>query len=366
MANVILMNNGSNVNVTARPTEAKEIHWNQFGHIFDHKGATLQDVFDYQGSESINYAVNEMPLMRVPQDLIQAIRSGQPFDWNPTVQDIITSHKVTYREDNGASLGVVGRDYGIVSNQKAFDFINFIEEAAGQKPNIESFGALGNGERIFITATLGEDSYLNPNDAIKNYVIFTNSHDGSGAVMAFFCPIRVICANTLNLAIKTCPNKVVFKHTKNVNGRLDWEIEENRKKAVKVFSESVKFSDEFIARMLNLKEQVVSKEEIRDFAAKMYLTDAQFKLYQLANYKLDRVEEISTRTQNNILALTDAIESGVGQQFNRGTKVWLLNGLTTFLHNERKWKSGEDEFNSLMFGDGAKKVQKAYDLLMAA
>ena len=366
MANVISMNNGSNVNVVARPTEAKPIHWNQFGHIFDHKGATLQDVFDYEGRESINYNVSEMPLMRVPAEMIEAIRNGRPFDWNPTVQDIITSHKATKRDDLDRTLGIVGRDYGIVPNQSAFDFINFIEEVSGHTPNIESFGALGNGERIFITSTLGEDSFLNPDDAIKNYVVFTNSFDGSGAVMALFTPISVICANTLAMAIKGCPNKVVFKHTKNVQQRLDWEIEENRKKALKVFSESVKFSDNFIARMLNLKEQSVTADEVRDFTAKMYLNDTQFGLYQKADYNLDKVEEISTRTKNQILALRDATEFGVGQEFNRGTKVWLLNGLTTLLHNERNWKSGEDEFNSIMFGDGSKKVQRAYDMLMAA
>lgn len=366
MANVINMSNGSNVNVVARPSEAKPIHWNQFGHVFNHKGATLQDVFDYDGSESINYNVSEMPLMRVPQEMIDAIRSGQPFDWNPTVQDIITSHKATLRDDFSNTLGVVGRDYKVIQNKAAFDFINFIEEVSGHTPNIESFGALGNGERIFITATLGEDSYLNPDDAIKNYVVFTTGHSAEFALQCMFTPIRVICANTLAMAIKGCPNRIVFKHTKNVEQRLDWQIEENRKKALKVFSESVKFSDNFIARMLNLKNQSVTADEVRDFTAKMYLNDTQFGLYQKADYNLDKVEEISTRTKNQILALRDATEFGVGQEFNRGTKVWLLNGLTTLLHNERNWKSGEDEFNSIMFGDGAKKVQKAYDMLLAA
>ena len=133
-----------------------------------------------------------------------------------------------------------------------------------------------------------------------------------------------------------------------------------------MFGQSVKFSENFINRMLNLKDQSVTADEVRDFTAKMFLTDNLFNLYQKADYNLDKVEEISTRTKNQILALRDATDFGIGQDQNRGTKVWLLNGLTTMLHNERNWKSGEDEFNSLMFGDGQKKVQKAYDLLMAA
>lgn len=366
MAKVISMSNGSNVNVVSRPSEAKPIHWNQFGHIFDHKGATLQDVFDYEGPESINYNVGEMPLMRVPKEMIDAIRAGQPFDWNPTIQDIITGKKATYREDLGNTLGVVGIDYKVLQNSRAFDFINFIKEVSGHEPNIESFGALGNGERIFICATLGEDSYLNPGDAIKNYVVFTTGHSAEYACQCMFTPIRVICQNTLAMAIKGCANRIVFKHTKNVEERLDWQIEANRKKALEVFGQSVKFSENFINRMLNLKDQSVTADEVRDFTAKMFLTDNLFNLYQKADYNLDKVEEISTRTKNQILALRDATDFGIGQDQNRGTKVWLLNGLTTMLHNERNWKSGEDEFNSLMFGDGQKKVQKAYDLLMAA
>lgn len=368
MANVVSMANNANISVETRPASAKPIAWNQFGHQCEGH-TTIKDVFDYEGSESIDYKVNDMPIMRVPKEMVDAIRHGGHFDWQPSIRDIITDHKATYREDNDATLGVVGESYQIVQNSKAFDFINFIGEVSGHEPNIETFGALGNGERIFITATLGQDSFLNPDDAIRNYVVFTNSHDGSGAVMAFFTPIRVICQNTLNMAIKECQNKIIFKHTRNVEKRLDWEQDENRKKAAKVFSEGVKFSDAFMSRLLNLKAQSVTAEEIRDFTAKMYLSPAQFKLYQQADYKLEKVDEISTRTRNQILALRDATDFGIGQEFNRGTKVWLLNGLTTYLHNERKWKDtskGEDEFNSLMFGDGQKKVQKAYNLLIAA
>ena len=367
MANVISMSNGSNVNVVSRPSEAKPIHWNQFGHIFDHKGATLQDVFDYEGPESINYNVGEMPLMRVPKEMIDAIRAGQPFDWNPTIQDIIPNKKATYREDLGNTLGVVGIDYKVLQNSRAFDFINFIKEVSGHEPNIESFGALGNGERIFICATLGEDSYLNPGDAIKNYVVFTTGHSAEYACQCMFTPIRVICQNTLAMAIKGCPNKVMFKHTKNLNQRLDWTQEENRKKALEVFSKSVKFSEKWLENMKHLKSQTIDDNFKKDFVARMYLSDAAYKLYEQAGRNWDNVDEISTRTKNQANALAYSIEYGIGQQENRGTKLWLLNGLTTHIQNAQNWKDGETQFNSvIMGGTEGKRIQKAYDLLIAA
>lgn len=345
-----------------RPTEAKQVSWQQFGENFK-EAVTIEEAISRAG---LDYNVEAEPLIRVPQEVIDAIMNGQPFDFQPTANNIITSHKATFRTDSGNNFGVVGSGYGIVQNSKAFEFINFIKEVSGETPMIETAGSLGYGERMFVSCRLGADSYLNGNtDAVRNYVVFCNSHDGSGAVMAFFTPIRVICQNTLNMAIKGAVNKVVFKHTKYVNNRLDWEIEENRRKALEVFSKSVQFSKVFMDRMLDLKAQKVTADEVRDITAKMYLTPKQFIDYRANNFNLDGVDELSTRTKNQVLQLRDAIDFGVGQDSNRGTKLWLLNGLTTMLHNEKSWKSGADEFASLMEGDGAKKVQKMYDLLAA-
>lgn len=347
---------------TIRPTEAKPLSWQQFGSNFD-TAVTIEEAIN---EAKLDYNVEAEPIIRVPQDVIDAILNGQPIDFTPTKANIITSHKATFRTDFGNNFGVVGSGYGIVQNAKAFEFINFIKEVSGEEPLIETAGALGYGERMFVSCRLGADSYLNGNtDAVRNYVVFCNSHDGSGAVMAFFTPIRVICQNTLNMAIKGATNKIVFKHTKNVNTRLDWEIEENRRKALEVFSRSVQFSKAFMDRMLNLKAQTVTADEVRDITAKMYLTPKQFTDFKANGFNLDKVDELSTRTKNQVLQLRDAIDFGVGQESNRGTKLWVLNGLTTMLHNEKNWKSGQDEFSSLMEGDGAKKVQKMYELLAA-
>lgn len=368
MAVIDLNAGNSSVKVQLTESGANKVAWQQFG--VDCKRNNLNDIHDvmnYADNGHINYSVEEMPLMRVSKEMVEAIKRGEPFDWNPTLSDIITSHKATMRTDSGQNLGIVGKGYGIVQNTKAFDFMDFIKEVSGNEPNIETFGALGNGERMFITATLGKDCFLNPDDAIKNYVVFTNSHDGTGGVMAFFTPIRVICQNTLNMAIRGCANKVVFKHTSKVEERLDWTIERNRKIAAELFSKSVKFSDKFMEAMLNLKEQNVTADYTRDFIGKMCLTAPQFDLWKKADFNTDKVEEISTKTKNIMAALRDSIEYGVGQEYNRGTKVWLLNGVTTYLQNSKGWLGKEEEqFNSLMFGSGQKKVENAYQLLMAA
>lgn len=352
-------------NVNVRPSEAIESAWTRIGGVSNFtKPVTIEEAIKDAG---LDYVVDAQPLLRVPQEVIDAILNGENIDFTPSRANIITSHKSTFRTDNDLTLGVVGRDYGMVQNTKAFEFINFIKDVSGEEPLIETAGAFGNGARMFVTCRLGADCYLNGNsDAVKNYVVFTNSHDGSGAVMAFFTPVRVICQNTLNMAIRGAVNKVIFKHTKNVNTRLDWEIEENRRKALEVFSKSVQFSKTFMDKMLMLKDETLTTEEIRDITHKMYLTPKQFDLFTQNNFSLDGIEEISTRTKNQISQFKDALDFGIGQENYRGTKLWMLNGMTTLLQNEKKWKSEEDKFESIMGGDAAKKTQKMYDLLIAA
>ena len=355
----------ANVNVNVRPSEAIESAWTRISGVKNFANpVTIEEAIKEAG---LDYVVDAQPLVRVPQNVVDALMRGENIDFNLSRENIITSHKSTFRTDNNITMGVVGRDYGIVDNTKAFEFIDFIKEVSGETPMIETAGALGSGERMFVTCRLGGDCYLNGNDdAVKNYVVFSNSHDGTGSVMAFFTPVRVICQNTLNMAIRGAVNKVIFKHTKNVNHRLDWEIEENRRRALEVFSKSVQFSQKFIERMLTLKAEKLTTEEIRDITHKMYLTPKQFDLFVKNDYKVDGIEEISTRVKNQILAFKDALDFGIGQENYRGTKLWMLNGMTTMLQNERKFKSEEDKFESIMGGDVAKKTQKMYDLLSVA
>lgn len=357
--------NSQSVVVNKMGNEPKPIVWQQFGTDFSGKNVNIEDAISEIGAD---FNVSKQPLIRVPQDVYDAIKNGTPLDTlNLSTANLISSHCATVRDDHDFTLGIVGKDYTQCQNTKAFEFINFIKEVSGEEPIVETAGLLGNGERLFVTCRLGKDSYLNPDDAVRNYAIFTNAHDGSGSVMVFFSPTRVICSNTLAFAIKHCPNKVMFKHTKNLNKRLDWTIEENRKKALEVFSKSVKFSKKWMDEMLKLREDVISDEYKKDFVARLYLNDAAFKLYQQNNRDWDSVEEISTRSKNQANALINSIEYGIGQGENRGTKLWLLNGLTTQIQNGQNWKDGETQFNSvIMGGTESKRIQKAYDLLIAA
>jgi len=114
----------------------------------------------------------------------------------PSGKEIISGTSFfTYRKDNEEVLGdSVGRDYEIVQNTEAFNFFDAI--VGGEGIQYETAGALGKGERIFITAKLPGYIKVGGEDMIEKYLFLTTSHDGFGSITAAFTPTRVVCQNS--------------------------------------------------------------------------------------------------------------------------------------------------------------------------
>lgn len=347
------------INSVATKRDAKPLAMHAMYGAFnnlEHKVLPISEVIELA---KCNYNVDKQPLVRLTPDMIDAIKLGMPIE-GLTMRDIITTHCATRREDTNQTLGIVGSDYGVVQNARAFEFIDHIQKHFGQESIIETAGALGIGERMYVTCKLGEDFYVDEHkkDAIKNYVIITTSHNGSGAIKILSSPVRVICQNTLQCALMQKTDSISYKHTKNVEERMDYD-----KIVARFIENSELYKKTFISKMTELRETKVSTEGVKDFAARIYLSGDNFEKYMKADRKLDSVEEISTRAKNQIEKLTNSIDFGVGQEMYRGTKLWLLNGITTMLHNDIQYKSPEDEFTSLTEGDGLKKLDRAYKAL---
>lgn len=108
---------------------------------------------------------------------------------------ISTSSFYTYRPDTGTVLGDrLGKDYEVVQNADAFSFFDAIVEGDGIQ--YETAGALGKGEKIFITAKLPGYIKVGNADMIEKYLFLTTSHDGFGSIMAAFTPTRIVCNNS--------------------------------------------------------------------------------------------------------------------------------------------------------------------------
>lgn len=122
----------------------------------------------------------------------------------------------TVRDDNNSVLGVVGKDYCVLDNIEGFEFIN--EIINGNDAMFESAGSWDKGRRAFIVAKT-KSLYI-CGDEFTPYILFTNSHDGSGSIKVMFTPIRVLCSNTIILAEEKAQMKISIRHSKNAKDRL--------------------------------------------------------------------------------------------------------------------------------------------------
>lgn len=136
---------------------------------------------------------------------------------NPQIS--VPDFYATLRADNNEVLGVVGKDYEVIQNVDAFNFFDAIVNGDGIQ--YETAGALGKGERIFITAKLPSYIKVGKDDLIEQYLFLTTSHDGYGSITAAFTPIRIVCNNTLNAAMNNHSNAIKIRHTANAKERLE-------------------------------------------------------------------------------------------------------------------------------------------------
>lgn len=153
----------------------------------------------------------------------EALKEGG-LDWTVIQKPVMTEdllpilgYKANLRETDGRVLGVVTDRYRIVQNSEAFAFTDSL---LGEGVRYETAGSLQNGRRVWILARLTEN-YIISGDRVSPYLVFSNSHDGSGSIKVAMTPIRVVCQNTLNLALNDAKRIWATIHTGDIKSKLD-------------------------------------------------------------------------------------------------------------------------------------------------
>lgn len=131
----------------------------------------------------------------------------------------IKGFKANTRDSDNSILGIVTDKYRIVQNTEAFEFTdNLLNNNEDIEIHYESAGSLKNGKTIWLLAQMPTTTILG--DDVEPYICFTNSHDGTGAIRIAMTPIRVVCNNTLNLALQTAKRSWSTKHMGDMNSKL--------------------------------------------------------------------------------------------------------------------------------------------------
>lgn len=129
----------------------------------------------------------------------------------------IMGYKANIRDVDDQLLGVVTDKYQVVQNKEAFAFT---DELLGHGVRYETAGMLQDGRKTWILARLPQ-RYQMLGDWVDPFLVFYNSHDGSGSIKVALTPIRVTCQNTLNLALRKANRVWSTKHTGEIHSRMD-------------------------------------------------------------------------------------------------------------------------------------------------
>lgn len=324
----------------------KEKAWHNLGQIISDY-PTSAEAIKYAG---LNYTVEKRPLFTYDTEN----HTGHP-DTDILIPEIeVPDFYATVRTDTEQVLGVVGNDYEIVQNVNAFDFFDSI---VGGKDGIlyETAGVLGKGERIFITAKLPDYIRIGRDDLIEQYLFLTTSHDGYGSITAAFTPIRVVCQNTLNAALRNHSHSIKIRHTASAVDRL--------KQAHQLLGITNLLANELEEVFNNW-----SRIRIADTAVKRLIQTAMAPNKEvLQNLQSGNLDELSTTYNNMVSSVMEYALTNPTQQevTTKGTLFGAYNAVTGYFQNVRNYKDDESKFKSIMYGTGLQRSQTAFDLCKA-
>ena len=131
-------------------------------------------------------------------------------------QEAITGYKANVRDSDRKVLGVVSDRYKVIQNSEAFAFT---DELLVEGVRYETAGSLQGGKKVWLLAHMPHE-YIISGERISPYLLFSNTHDGSGAIKVALTPIRVVCQNTLNLALQSAKRSWSMIHTGNIQSKI--------------------------------------------------------------------------------------------------------------------------------------------------
>lgn len=281
------------------------------------------------------------------------------LDWTVSTEPLFSGSGeevealLTRRSTDQSILGVVGPNYTPLQNTEAFDFFRpFIDEKAAF---IETAGSLRQGKRVWVLAKINRDPMvIKGDDVVEKYVLLSNSHDGTLAVRVGFTPVRVVCNNTLSMAINSEASKLIrIKHTKNVVSNLE------SVQAIMNLADSEFEATAEQYRLLTMKD--INSKDLEKYVKLVFNTTA--KIVEAKG----NVENINNK--RIIEQIVPLFEKGRGNDMPevKGTLWAAYNAVNEYLQYERGSDNG-NRMDSMWFGDAARLNKKALEtaLIMAA
>ncbi len=312
--------------------------WHELGNALPPR----QPIKVWAKQAGMNWSICESP---VHYQTNEALEDDTTID--PSSIQTFPDQKVLYRSDNHLPLSVVSKRYQVVQPQEVLEFYRDLTEYSGFE--LETAGVLKQGRKFWALARTGKKTVLKGNDQVNGYLLLATSCDGTLATIATPTTVRVVCNNTLAVAINGAEQAIKVPH------RSSFDAEAVKKR----LGVAVSQWDEFMYRMKILSERPVKNHEAMTYFHKV--------LCQSNDNNIRYPTQISASSLNNERALkkVQALYQGHGRgaelQAAKGTAWGLLSAITEFVDHEKQARSQENRLDSAWFGSGALLKQKALD-----
>ncbi|MDC4583556.1 DUF932 domain-containing protein [Acinetobacter baumannii] len=274
--------------------------------------------------------------------------------------------RVLYRSDTHAPLSVVSQRYQEVQPKEILEFYRDLTEQSGFE--LETAGVLKGGKKFWALARTGQSTALKSKDVSNGYILLATACDGTLATTAQFTSIRVVCNNTLAIALRgqsSSAGVVKVPHST----KFDAE------KVKQQLGISVRAWDEHMYEMKQLTQRKVSQQEAKAYFdavfnnSTMSISDPEENIIQFYHNVAQQVQEKKPepngRAMNKALEMFNGQGRGADLSSAKDTAYGLLCSITEFVDHERRAMSTDHRLDSAWFGAGAGVKQRGLEQALA-
>ena len=302
--------------------------WHELGNELPKK----QPIEVWAQAAGMQWHIRETPVRYIATDA-SANTYGEAMEF--------PDQKVLYRSDTKAPLSVVSGRYQVVQPQEVLEFYRDLTDVAGYE--LETAGILKGGRKFWALARTGKSHALKGNDVVNGYLLLATSCDGTLATTVTPTTIRVVCNNTLSIALGSATSAIKVPH----NTTFDPILVKNQ------LGIAVSHWDGFMYRMRTLSERKVKSHEAMNYFLRV--------LCQTDGHPDAATGLTNERALKKVQAMYEGHGRGAELQAAKGTAWGLLCAITEFVDHERRARSQEYRLDSAWFGQGAALKQRALE-----
>lgn len=261
----------------------------------------------------------------------------------------------TFRVDTKQFLGSVGSDYTIIQNEEVFEFLDGLMGAEGGV-HYETAGALNDGQRVFCLAKVPHDFVIKGTDDVhRTYLLAAASHNGSLKLTGMLTETRVVCSNTLSIALsgKGLKGAIEVRHTKNAQQRI--------KKIIELQKDILITTQKIHEKLDVLAQRKMTTANLQEVVRRLFPAKEGKEITKQAERKLEQISALYEYNDNNAFPQI------------RGTAYNFLNACTEFSDHylkmvDSKNRAGVDDkitrADLALFGGGMMFKNRALDILL--